>query len=105
MIATRRESGAGSKRSVTVTVGGQRLALLTDADPAYMEQLAEVVDRKIKQLKGSSRAVTTDSAALMAALQLADELHREREEKRDFKRKVREKSRAILELLKREVKL
>jgi cell division protein ZapA len=93
------------KRSVTVQIGGQRLALKTDADDEYMNELAGVVDRKIRQLKAATRGVTTDSAALMAALQLADELHRERAQQKELKRTVRERSRAILEYVRREAKL
>ena len=69
-----------------------------------MQELAGVVDRKIKQFK-NARAATTDAAALMAALSLADDLYREREEQRDFRRKVREKSRSILDYVKKEAKL
>jgi cell division protein ZapA len=89
---------------VTVTLGGQRLAIRTDADEAYMQELAGVVDRKIKQFK-SARTAASDQAALLAALALADDLYREREEQRDFRRKVREKSRSILEYVKKEAKL
>jgi cell division protein ZapA len=105
LVAGRGGGTASSKRSVTVTVAGQRLALRTDADEAYVRELASVVDHKIQQLKGGSRGVATDSAALMAALQLADDLCREREELLDLKRKVRDKSRSILELIRREAKL
>jgi cell division protein ZapA len=93
------------KRSVTVTIGGQRLAIRTDADDAYVRELATVVDDKISLCKSASRAVTTDSAALMAALQLADELHRERDRQMELRRAVRERSRAILEYVRREAKL
>lgn len=93
------------KRSVTVTIGGQRLAIRTDADDAYMHELAGVVDRKIKHLKSSSRGVASDSAALLAALQLADELHRERRERQELRRQVRDKSRSILDYIRREAKL
>ncbi len=93
------------KRSVVVEIGGQKLAIRTDADDAYMRELASVVDRKMKQLKASSRTVGRDEAAMMAALQLADELYREREERRELRRKVREKSRAILDYIKKEAKL
>jgi cell division protein ZapA (FtsZ GTPase activity inhibitor) len=89
---------------VTVTLGGQRLAIRTDADEAYMQELAGVVDRKIKQFK-NARAAASDSAALLAALALADDLYREREEQREFRRRVREKSRSILDFVKKEAKL
>ena len=93
------------KRSVTVTIGGQRLAIRTDADDAYMHELASIVDRKVKHLKGAARGAGTDSVALLAALQLADELHRERRERQELKRRVREKSRSILEYIRREARL
>ena len=81
------------------------VAIRTDADDAYMHELAGVVDRKIKHLKSSSRGVASDSAALLAALQLADELHRERRERQELRRQVRDKSRSILDYIRREAKL
>ena len=88
-----------------VTIGGQRLAIRTDADDAYVQELTDFVDRRIRHLKSTSRAAGTDSVALLAALQLADELLRERKEQREFRRKVREKSRSILDYIRREAKL
>ena len=93
------------KRSVMVTIGGQHLAIRTDADDAYMQELAGEVDRKIKHLRGAARGATADSVALLAALQLADELHRERRERQEWKRRVRDKSRSILEYIRREARL
>ena len=92
------------KQSVTVTIGGQRLAIRTDADDAYMQELAGVVDRKIKHLRGTARGATAE-VALLAALQLADELARERRERQEWKTRVRDKSRSILEYIKREARL
>lgn len=90
-------------RSVTITLAGQRLSLKTDADDRYVEQLVEMVQSRIGDPKRSTRGLA--SAALLAALQLADELLRERQDRMELRQKVREKSRSILEYIRREVKL
>jgi cell division protein ZapA len=90
------------KRSVTVSIAGQRFAVRTDAKPQYVKDLAAFVTDKIQEVKTSGRTVTTQSLALLAAMQLADELHRLRADHDALKRRVREKSKRILSYLERE---
>lgn len=89
-------------RSVTVSVAGQKLKVRTDAKPKYVKELASFVEAKIKEAKRSGRTVTTQSLALLAAMNIADELFQLRSEQEDLKRQVREKSQRILRYLDRE---
>jgi cell division protein ZapA len=90
------------KRSVTVSVANQRLSLKTQAKPKYVKELAAFVDQKLKEAKRSGRTVTTQSIALLAAMNIADELHQLRETHETLKRQVREKSRRILRAMESE---
>jgi cell division protein ZapA len=92
------DDGAVS-RSVKVTVAGQTLAIRTDARPGYVRELAELVDAKIAEVRSSTRAVSTQAVALLAALNLADELQQLRDSQRELKRRVRERSERILRYL------
>ena len=83
-------------RSVKVTVAGQTLAIRTDARPGYVRELAELVDSKIAEVKSATRTVSTQSLALLVALNLADELQQLRDDQRELKRQVRERSDRIL---------
>ncbi len=92
------------KRSVAVTIAGQRLTLKSDAEEAYVQALAGVVDEKMREVQRAAKAASRDAVAMLAALQLADELERERRGRAELRERVREKSRAIRDFLDREVK-
>lgn len=85
-----------------VLVAGQRLAVRTSAQPAYVEELASFVTERIEELRDSGRSMTTQSMALLAAMNIADELFQLRERQEGLKQQVREKSERILRYLDRE---
>lgn len=84
------------KRSVNVTVAGQRFQLKTAATPAYVKQLAAFVNGRIEEVRKSGKTITTQSLALLAAMNIADDLLQLRDEHDALKRKVREASGRIL---------
>jgi cell division protein ZapA len=92
------------KRSVPVTIAGQRYTIKSDAEEAYVQSLAELVDERIRQVQRGAKTAGLQSVAVLAALQLADELVRERDGRAALRRRVRDKSRAIRAYLDREVK-
>jgi cell division protein ZapA len=99
------------KRSVVVTIAGQRYTIKSDAEESYVQALAEVVDARVRDVQRGAKAAPAHAVAVLAALQLADELHRSRDElarERDrrtqLRRHVRETSRHIRAMLDREVK-
>jgi cell division protein ZapA (FtsZ GTPase activity inhibitor) len=94
------------KRSVAVTIAGQRFTLKSDADEAYVQGLATLVDQKMRDVQrgAQGKLAAPHAVAVLAALQLADELERERRGRRELRQRVRDKSRAIREFLDREVK-
>ncbi len=92
------------RRSVAVTIAGQRYVLKSDADETYVHTLAGYVDDKMRDVQRGSRQVATHQVAILAALQIADELHRERRRRAELRRRVREQSRRMLDVLAREAK-
>ena len=92
-------------RSVKVSVAGQKIAIRTDAKPKYVKDLASYVSKKIEEVKGSSRTATTQSLALLAAMQIADELHQLKADQERLKRQVKERTKRILRYLEREADL
>lgn len=87
-----------------MTIAGQRYAVRTDSDETYVAQLAAYVDAKMREVRRATRLVPTHSVAILAALQIADELQRERRSRGELRREVRERSRAILRYLEREIR-
>ena len=92
------------KRSVAVTIAGQRFTLKSDADEAYVQGLATLVDEKMREVQRGSKTAAPHAVAVLAALQLADDLERERRGRRELRARVRDKARTIREFLDREVK-
>lgn len=92
-------------RSVKVSVAGQELAVRTSAKPAYLQELASFVTAKIEEARMSGRRVTTQSLAILAAMNIADELYQLRESQKQLKQQVKERSERILRYLDREAEL
>lgn len=85
------------KRSIAVSIAGQRIPLKSDADEAYVRLLAEFVEDKINHLQEQSRQAGLQELAVLTALQIADELFRERRRGAALREGVRERARRLLE--------
>lgn len=83
-------------------VAGQTLALRTSAKDGYLKELAALVTERVDEARGSGRAVTTQSSALLAAMNIADELLRLRERHSKLKKQARTRLERILHHLDRE---
>lgn len=86
------------KRSVSVSIAGQRLVVKSAAPDAYIRTLAGYVEGKIREARGD-RSAPALSAVALAALNIADDLFRERAGRAALRKKVRERSRRMIELL------
>ena len=67
------------RNSVRVAILGDDYVIRTEASAAHTRQVAEHVDRTIRQVLSTGSVVETHKAAILAALQITDELFRERE--------------------------
>jgi len=103
-----------TKRSVSVSIAGQKFVLRSDADDRTVQHVALQLDRRIREIHKASRgAADSQQVAILAALQLAEELHNteqkserlaeslrtERADTAALKKQVRERSRNLLKLL------
>ena len=88
-----------SKRPITLSVAGQKLALRTDADEGYVARLAEFVDTRVKETAAARGGVASYEVALLTALNIADELLRERAARAGLREGVRERARALRKTL------
>jgi cell division protein ZapA len=89
-------------QAVKISVAGQPLAVRTSASPAYLRELADFVTARIEEVRAPGRTVTTQSLALLAALNIADELYQLRDDHAQLKRQVRERLERILRYLDKE---
>jgi cell division protein ZapA len=67
-----------SARVVTVEIHGQRYAVRSDLDQAYITELAAYVDQKMRLAADELSSADSLRVAVIAALNLADELYRSR---------------------------
>jgi cell division protein ZapA len=73
------ERAEGARRhSVRVSILGDEYVIRTTATAAHTRQVAEHVDRIIRQVLSAGSVVETHKAAILAALQITDELFRAR---------------------------
>ena len=90
---------APANRIVHVEIHGQRYAVRSDLDPAYVSQLAMYFDEKMRL--ASTEIQTADSLriAVIAALNVADELFRARADGRGLEGRVLDRAAEIERLV------
>lgn len=63
------------KHTVTLEIAGTKFRLVADADPQHLYRLAEIVNKRVNELRSKTTRVATPSQLLaLAALGLADDL-------------------------------
>ena len=93
-----------AKRSIVVHVGGQRYFVKSDADEEYLQQLAAHVDERLKEVQSTSKPASSQSLTILAALNIADELLQERKKGQELRQRIKERSKAIIAIVDKEVK-
>jgi cell division protein ZapA len=59
--------------ATAVTILGRTYHLRGHEDPAYLEELASIVDTKMREVAGATGTADTLKVAILAALNIADE--------------------------------
>ena len=62
-----------NKRKVSLNIAGNKISLVTDESPEYVEKLAALVSQSVNTLSLSGSGITKMDAALVYALDLLDE--------------------------------
>jgi len=78
--------------SVEVYILGQKYTIKGDAPEEYIQQLANYVQDKIKEVYNNSPSITPVKASILAAITIADELHRLRNEQENLAKSIEEKT-------------
>lgn len=63
-----------ARPAIQLEVGGQKLRLSANADPAHLEVLAAMVNERITALQRGTRSATHATLLALVALDLADEV-------------------------------
>jgi cell division protein ZapA len=90
------ETDPANKRSLNLELFGQRFTVVSDNDEAKVRDIVAFVNRRLEEIRESSKRIQTDQIALLAALNIAEELFEERQKNRSLRRKVRDRSMKLL---------
>jgi cell division protein ZapA len=91
------ESGARKARpeATEIEIFGAVYRVRSEDDDAHMQELAGLVDRKMREIAGQVTTVDTAKIAVMTALNLADELFQCRKGQEKERKELGEKVTAI----------
>jgi cell division protein ZapA len=82
-------------RSVEVEILGQRYAIKTDEDEAYIKRVAEYIDKKLKEIYTHAPNISHSKAMIMTLFSVTDELFRLRRKQEEIDRMIEEKTRIL----------
>lgn len=78
------------KETLTIHIGGSEYTILTDEDPAYVEALAETLDKDITAIVAANRRLSMTQAAILVALDYADKAAKESESADNLRGQIKE---------------
>jgi cell division protein ZapA len=81
-----------SNRSVRVEIYGQTYSIRTEGQSDHIFSLADLVDRRMKEIARATLTVDSLKVAILAALHIAEELHQTRRRLEEVDRDVAERS-------------
>jgi cell division protein ZapA len=87
--------------SVKVKIYDQTYTVAGDLEPAYVEELAQYVDAKMREIARATNLVDSVKVAVLAALSIADELETLRRSRGDGREELRERTERCLKLVER----
>ena len=89
---------------VEVEIFGQKYLIRGEGDPAYILQLAEFVDSKMREVHGKLKLSTPGKLAVLAALNISHELFNIRKEMEEQESLIANRAEKLLELISIELK-
>lgn len=72
-------NSGNAKKKIEILLMGERFTVRTDRDERHIEQLSNIVNGQLDDIKRNARTISTHHIALLASLNIADELLRTRE--------------------------
>jgi cell division protein ZapA len=87
--------------STKVTIYDQTYNIAGDLDPIYVEELAQYVDARMREIARGTGMVDSVKIAVLAALAITDELQTLRRSRNDGRDELRERAERCLKLVER----
>jgi cell division protein ZapA len=87
--------------SLKVEIYDQTYTMAGDLEPAYVQELAQYVDTKMREIARETNLVDSVKVAVLAALSIADELQTLRRSQGEGREELREHAERCLKLVER----
>lgn len=91
--------GTEGRKTTEVEIFGTLYRVRADKDAEYLRELAEAVDRKMREIAEQTSTIDPARLAILGALNLADELFRCRRQQEGERVEIQEKVTALAEEL------
>lgn len=88
------------KNTIQVEIFGNKCTIKSDADPSYTIELANFVDKKVREVAESSSAISSHKIIILAAINIANEFFQlvKRREEQDIR--LDERIEGLIKLIK-----
>lgn len=83
--------------SIEITIGGQRYLLKGDEDEAHLREVAELVKRRVENIRKKNPNLSIQKAAMLAAFDFASQAIRGRRKSQDYRATIMAKAQALLD--------
>ena len=100
-----RNANTADSPTIKVEIYDQAYTVRSDGDPAYLKQLAEYVDQRMREISSGTLTVDSRKVAILAALYIADELHQLRKAHEQADERLATRSVECAEMLDRLLKV
>src|SRR2546422_10111184 len=74
-IGLGKSADAAASPTIKVEIYDQAYTIRSDGDSEYIQQLADYVDKRMREISSGTLTVDSRKVAILAALYIADELH------------------------------
>lgn len=88
-----------AKRTVEVSIMGQKFLVRSDSDETYVERVADFVNGKVSEITSKSKAVPSLNVIILAAMNIADEFLRSRDDRAQAFSGVEKRLKGMIELI------
>jgi cell division protein ZapA len=103
-MITGKGKAESAEQSVRVEIYNQTYSIRSDGDNEYIMDLAEYVDRKMREISSGTFTVDSLKVAILAALHIADEFHQLKMAQRQSDSQLASRSAECAEMLDRVLK-
>jgi len=87
------------KRTMEISIMGQKFMIKSDSDDDYVTTVAKFVDQRISEVIQNTKSVASLNVAILAAMNIADEYFKFKRDRKDRFGQVEKKVEDLIELI------